>query len=406
MHYIYKKLAASLLIAAASVCGLAIVPGQETTDFPWTGKIGPLTGFNTGATCVGDHWLITAGHVVFGQTQMRFRLDDGRTYDSIAIFHHPTDDIALVEVAETFPGWYDIYWSTNQIGKTLEMVGYGVTGTFDGTRWQYSGEYGTKRRGRNRVATTQMVQFMGDPPINGDFMICDFDGGGIDQLGEGGPLENEATLGGLDSGSPSFILDGGVLKVAGVHSWVGSVTGGPQPPQYGSVFGDVRLSTYRSWYDSIVPAEVLPATMSLFRGSIVSGNLASLFRSEDNRLVLRPGAVFSSSERPIQLILEGVSPVTSTTELRFAFEGSATAATIEKRIELFNFSTGQYQVFNTSNSTTTDSVTEIIVTANPSQYIQAGTGAVRARISGRALTPQFQYPWLFRIDRAVWNIKR
>src|SRR5438477_2939603 len=140
-----------------------------------------------------------------GDTDAQFVLDSGLMYRSIRIFHHPTDDVSLVQVAETMPGWYDPYWLTNQTGQTMEMVGYGVTGTLSGTTWSYSGSYGTKRRGQNHVAFTQVLNFGGSPPINGDFIICDFDGNGIDTFGDGGPLAEEATLAGGDSGGPSFI---------------------------------------------------------------------------------------------------------------------------------------------------------------------------------------------------------
>ncbi|MBA3725753.1 MAG: trypsin-like serine protease [Armatimonadetes bacterium] len=395
-------------IAATAVFGLAmvaaaIVPGVETTGWPWVGKIGPLSGYNTGAVAVGDHWLLTARHVTSGNEQMRFQLDSGLTYDSIAIYEHPTDDISLVQVTQTFPGWYDIYWSTDQLGKTMEMVGYGVTGTWNGSSWTYSGSYGTKRRGRNRVS---LVQYINLGTLAGDWLICDFDGNGVDSFGDGGPLTDEATLGGLDSGAPSFIEQGGVWKVAGIHSWVGSETGGPQPPQYGSLFGDIRVGTYRAWFDTIVPAEVLPTAMNLFRGQIISGQLSDLYRSDDSRLVLRPGAVFSSAESPIQLILDGTSPVSSTAELRFAMESSATSATISRKIELFNFQSSAYQTFSTTPATTGDSVTEVIVTSNPSRFIHPLNRTVRARISARATSAQFAYPWLFRLDRAVWNIRR
>lgn len=340
-----------------------------------------------------------------GPTDALFTLDSGQSFRSVAIYQNPNDDISLVQVAETMPGWYDIYWNTNQVGQQIEMVGYGLTGTLNGTTWSYSGSYGTKRRGRNVVTFTQYANFGGTPQISGDWMICDFDGNGIDLFGDGGPVTDEATLAGGDSGGASMMMDAGVWKLAGVHSWVGSA-GGPEPPQWGSIFGDIRVSSYRTWYDGIVPAEVVPASFSLTRGILLSGTLSNLTRSDDMRMNLRPGIVLSSAEAPIQLVLNGTSPVLTTTELHFPVEANANQANIRQTIELFNYQTSSYEQMDSRIAATTDSLVDVIVSTNPSRFINSSTGALRARISYKAAGPVLNYPWLVGIDRAVWNIKR
>ena len=409
MNLFRKGLRSSILAAGlAFLSAHAILPDRPTSAWPWVGKIGLFSGSpNTTAVAIGDHWILTAGHVTFGMgdADAQFVLDSGPMYRSIRVFHHQTDDISLVQIAETMPGWYDPYWLTNQTGQTMEMVGYGVTGTLNGTTWSYSGTYGTKRRGQNRVAFTQVLNFGGSPPINGDFIICDFDGNGIDTFGEGGPLAEEATLAGGDSGGPSFIQDAGVWKVTGIHSWVGNVTGGPQPPQYGSLFGDIRVSTYRTWLEGFIPAEVLPTSFMLNRGILLSGSLPDLSRSDNSRMNLRPGVVLSSTEAPIQLVLNGTSPVLATTEFRYALEANANQANIRQTIDCFNYQTNAFEQVDTRIATTTDSVAEVIITTNPSRFISA-SGAVQTKLSYKAAGPILSYPWLVGIDRAVWNIKR
>ncbi|MDQ2987242.1 MAG: hypothetical protein M3R13_11100, partial [Armatimonadota bacterium] len=82
-----------------------------------------------------------------------------------------------------------------------------------------------------------------------------------------------------------------------------------------SVAGDVWRNgslTYivGGWYGSImnrgeavmwVSRSVAPTSYSMVRGSVFSGNLASLLSSENNRLVMRPGFVFSVGEPPVQV---------------------------------------------------------------------------------------------------------
>ncbi|MBA3726746.1 MAG: hypothetical protein H0W86_09910, partial [Armatimonadetes bacterium] len=156
--------------------------------------------------------------------------------------------------------------------------------------------------------------------------------------------------------------------------------------------------------------DVAPASFSMFRGSVVSGNLASLQTSDDDRLVMRPGAVFSSGEPPIQVILNATAPTSSPREFSFSLESSASVAnsyalsgSAEQKISLYNYVTGAYEVLDTRVVTTADKTVHISVTTDPSRFIQAGTLAVQARVSYRALRSTFVYPWLGRIDRAWWS---
>ncbi|MDQ2985678.1 MAG: trypsin-like serine protease [Armatimonadota bacterium] len=390
-------------LALSCAAAQAIVPGVLTTQWPWVAKIGPSTSnLNTTATAVGDHWVLTARHVVSGNPQMQFVLDNGTRYDSVAIFPHPTDDIALVQFAESFPGWYRLHFNQPAQGSLMEIVGYGRTGTFNGSTWAWVVEYGNKRRGRNTYSTT-MVLTTGQ--ILGTYMVADFDGNGVDTYGDGGPVTDEATFGAGDSGGPALIQESGEWKVAGVNVFIGAVQGGPNAPQYGSILGSARVSTYRPWIDSIMPREVRPTTLTPVRWNLVNGNLASLFMPDDNRITAQPAIVFTTAQAPVEFIISATSPTLTTTRLAFAYEGSASSSGIHAKIELFNFSSGAYETVSNQACTTADSIIETVITSNPDRFIQDNTGEVRTRISARAMAPVFSLPWNYRVDRAVWNIK-
>lgn len=394
----------SLMVAAGSIAALAqaILPGTVTTGWPWVAKIGGAGGNpNTSSVAIGDHWIITARHVVAGQTQMQMHFDNGVQVLSDAIFQHPTDDVALVRVPATLPGWYQVHWTQPPTQSVLDIVGYGWSGTWNGTSWSYDNIYGTKRHGRNVYSQTLSGNLGGG--IIGTFMVADFDGNGVDTYQDGGPITGEATLGGLDSGGGAFIITGGVPRLAGVHVFVGSV-GGPQAPQYGSVFGSLRLSDYRVWVDSIMPREVWPTMLHPTRGVLVSGNMSSLNSSDNDRLIYRPGIVFSTTLPPVQYDTMATSPTLNPTKLVFAIESSATSPNIHRTVQLYNYDTLQFEPMGTVPSTTTDSVTEYTITSNPGRFVHVN-GEVWARISAKAEGPVFAYPWQFAVDRAVWNIQ-
>ena len=149
--------------------------------------------------------------------------------------------------------------------------------------------------------------------------------------------------------------------------------------------------------------QVMP-TLNIERGILMAGNVNDLLFSDDSRLQLRPGPVFSTAQNPISMVLEGTSPLANPASMTFRYEGQATATAIQRTVEAYNFSTGQWVVVNTGASTTDDSATAINI-ANAGAFVEDGTNKVRVRLGFKATGPVFSYPWTARVDRAVWDIQ-
>ena len=141
----------------------------------------------------------------------------------------------------------------------------------------------------------------------------------------------------------------------------------------------------------------------MFRGSVISGNLASLQNSDNDRLVLRPGAVFSNAEPPIQVILNAIAPTSSPSGFSFSLESNASIPNAEQKISLWNFKDEVYEVLDTRLATTSDDTVTVNVTTNTARFIQPLTMAIRARVGFGTRGPTFVYPWLARIDKAWWT---
>jgi len=153
-----------------------------------------------------------------------------------------------------------------------------------------------------------------------------------------------------------------------------------------------------------VSREVVPATYSLIRGSVFSGDLASLQDRDDNRLILRPGPVLSTSQPPIQVVLEATAPTASPDGFSFSIESSASFGNALQSISLWNFTTGAYELLDTRLVKLTDDVALVTVRAtNPARFIQGGTLAIRALVTYRAMGPSLSFPWSSRIDAVWWN---
>ena len=157
-------------------------------------------------------------------------------------------------------------------------------------------------------------------------------------------------------------------------------------------------------YTGEVVQEVRPDSFSLLRGIVLTGGLSDLFVSDDSRLVMRPGVVLSSSEAPIQLVLNGTSPISQPGSLAFKIESSANQVNLNQTISLYNYITGAFEDVDTRSLGTTDSVATITIASNAARFVGSG-GAVQAKVSYKAGGPILAYPWQIRVDQAIWTVR-
>jgi hypothetical protein len=151
--------------------------------------------------------------------------------------------------------------------------------------------------------------------------------------------------------------------------------------------------------DARIPLE----TLNLVRGVIESGGYNSVLHSDDSHFVLRPGITFTTSQAPIELVVEATGPSPNPTRLEFAIEFHSTAPAIRQTIEMYNFGTNAYENVDTRQSTLTDSVAVVAITSNAGRFVSP-TGLMRSRMSYKATGPVFAYPWRTRIDYIRWTV--
>jgi len=151
--------------------------------------------------------------------------------------------------------------------------------------------------------------------------------------------------------------------------------------------------------------QVQPSSFSLSPGSVLMGDTEDLLFSDESRLQVRPGAVLSSSQAPIKLTVEGTSPVASPTTMSIRIEGHATASTLGRTVEAYNFDTSQWVVVNTTTSTSTNDTVANIPVSNAAQFVQNGTNTVRMRVSYKQTGPVLGFPYTVKLDTAIWNIQ-
>lgn len=155
------------------------------------------------------------------------------------------------------------------------------------------------------------------------------------------------------------------------------------------------------------PGEVVvtPDSFTRVRGLAVSGILSDLFQSDDSRLVSRPDVFRTSVVPPVQIQLDGESPMQSPGELVIRVESHAGVNNIFQRILAWNYDTAQYESVSTRTLPTTDVVTDVVVSTNPGRFIEDGSGDMRLLIQYNALAFTIAPIWQARQDQVIWLVR-
>jgi Tol biopolymer transport system component len=186
---------------------------------------------------------------------------------------------------------------------------------------------------------------------------------------------------------------GPVISANGIHVGFQALASNLVPDDSNNAL-DAFVHIRRAW--------VQPTTHSLFRGILVAGALGSLFYSDDSRMILRPGIVFSTVEAPIQLVLDSASPYGTTTSLEIEVEWHCTSANVRQEIQMWDFQRSAHVTVSTLQSPLVD--TNVSVSLVPSENYVGPSGQLWGRIMYRAVGPVFAYPWEARIDRVRWVV--
>lgn len=147
---------------------------------------------------------------------------------------------------------------------------------------------------------------------------------------------------------------------------------------------------------------VPPSGFDVQPGVTVSGSLGELLESDNKRLILRPGIVFSAGAYPIVVRVSGqVPPGTGENSLTFRVESRGSNGSILQRLRIYNPFKDVWVEIGTDLITTSDGVYEATVN-DPENYMTPATGTVVADASYKVVAPVFSHPWQAEIDLIEW----
>lgn len=230
--------AAAVLATVIQPAHAIVVANNDPMPAPLDGYVGTWNG--SSAVCIAPNWIVSARHVngvVGGMFTMR-----GRQYRAVEIRQHPTQDIQLIRVAETLPGYHMLATGVSA-GDPVILGGWGVTNgnpVTNGYDWT-----GPRREtwGANTIQTT------------GSFHVIRFD-----DPASPSAVPHEAIFAVNDSGAGLFVVaPDGSLQLAGIAN---SVTGFGQSV-YGNSAFCLNLEIVRAWIQPIAsPGAAIDSSMA------------------------------------------------------------------------------------------------------------------------------------------------
>ena len=120
----------------------------------------------------------------------------------------------------------------------------------------------------------------------------------------------------------------------------------------------------------------------------------------------RPDSCCSLTSHPAQLQVEAVAPTGQVLNIDMLAIAMVNTPGLSQKIELWDWINSVYvQVGSTQVSTTSDSSHSASATGTLSNFVQAGTRTVRAKVSFFRTGLTFVFPWSASVDQFRWNIR-
>lgn len=264
---------------ASALVGGAVDPNWATSPAAGVGAI-TVNGSVFSGVLLDSLHVLTAAHVVAGQVgspaNVSFSLNVGgdltHVYSASTISVHGGytgtrpgtdgvwhDDLAIVRLTTPVTAGVAGYalYEGSLANQTLTLVGYGGGG--DGSNGVTAGaDASVKRIGQNRV---DLLLADDDGGAAQEVFVFDFDGPtkASNVYGPDSPANLtlgetvEVQLAGGDSGSPAFVNDNGVWKIAGIGTFNGGTDlSGGSNVLFGSVGGGTIIAPYAAWIQSTI----------------------------------------------------------------------------------------------------------------------------------------------------------
>jgi hypothetical protein len=154
-----------------------------------------------------------------------------------------------------------------------------------------------------------------------------------------------------------------------------------------------------------VTEPVRPTSVSLSRGTYISGNVGSFHFVNQVYYQANKGLVMNQTEAPIQIILEGFSPASNLTAMSLDVVSMVTTSGLQQKLELFNYQSSQWVQVDVRAAPVSDTRITVGAPGTPTDYVDVANGnVVKMRISYKQTGPTAILNWGCKIDLANWLV--
>jgi hypothetical protein len=147
-----------------------------------------------------------------------------------------------------------------------------------------------------------------------------------------------------------------------------------------------------------------PSGFSIVRGNLVSGGLPELQGSDDQRLSVRNGLVLSSTEPPINVVFEAVSPFAKVADLKLRLEASVSTPGLEQIVDLFDHIGNAWSTVDTRTATFGSDGVAVITLPDHNRFINPTTRVMQARVRYRRAGLTLSSTWVAGFDQVRWEL--
>ncbi|MCC6404685.1 MAG: hypothetical protein IT207_11820 [Fimbriimonadaceae bacterium] len=146
-----------------------------------------------------------------------------------------------------------------------------------------------------------------------------------------------------------------------------------------------------------------PLGFTVFRGQTLSGGLAELTASDDQRLVVRKGVVANSNESPVTVDFTAVAPQTIASSIQIELEAGASTTGLSQKIQAFDYDAGAWVDLDERAATTADQITNVTISTNVSRFIRPSDREIKLRALYRQVGPVLMSQWTVGFDLVRWT---
>ena len=145
-----------------------------------------------------------------------------------------------------------------------------------------------------------------------------------------------------------------------------------------------------------------PASLTVLRGITLQGNLESLTAPDNNRLIMRPGITFTTTQSPVEIEIRATSPLLNPEGISLSMEMQGSSVSVVQTVSFYDYIQSAFVIVSERPTRNEDERTQCDVFDIGHRFVDPVTGSVRARISYKPNGPVFSYPWSVQIDLARW----